>query len=78
MDVVARMVVQLVNTRHTNVVCASFQGLVMSGHGDALAEVALTVAEMDRPDAIATVSPMSRGGVVFMRRTLYTMCPVTM
>lgn len=56
-DVVARMVIELVNTRHTNVVCACFRGLVMSGHGDALAQVAFTVAEMDRPDVIATVSP---------------------
>ncbi|CAL8464295.1 g3830 [Coccomyxa elongata] len=54
-DVVARMVIELVNTRHTNVVCACFRGLVMSGHGDALAQVALTVADMDRPDVIATV-----------------------
>lgn len=55
-DVVAHMVIELVKTRHTNVVCSCAQSLVMEGHGDTLAEVALTVADMERPDVIATVS----------------------
>ncbi|BDA49835.1 hypothetical protein COCOBI_14-4550 [Coccomyxa sp. Obi] len=54
-DVVARMVIELVNTRHTAVVCACIETLVMTGHADSLADVALTVADMDRPDVVATV-----------------------
>lgn len=54
-DVVARMVIELANTRHTEVVCKCFEGLVILGHADALVEIALMVAQMDRADAIAKV-----------------------
>ena len=55
-DVLARMLIVLVSQHQSEIVCTCFKGLHRMGRHEVLAKATIAIAQMGRPDIIASVS----------------------